>query len=120
MAKHLELGKQGEDLAAQYLKQRGYNILHRNWRFSHYEIDLIAEKDGMLHFFEVKMRSSAGFGMPEESVTAQKRKKLHRAMDEFLFQHPGFRDFRFNVLSILRDKKVSFYLIQDVHTNRSG
>ena len=58
MALHNKLGAKGEELAADYLQKLGYNILHKNWRHSHYEIDIIAEKGNKLHFIEVKIRSS--------------------------------------------------------------
>ena len=56
MAEHLEVGKEGEELAANWLQQNGYEILHRNWRHSHYEIDIIASKENILHIIEVKLR----------------------------------------------------------------
>jgi len=49
MASHNKLGKDGEDLAEAWLKEKGYEVLHRNWRHSHYEIDFIALKNKMLH-----------------------------------------------------------------------
>ena len=58
MAVHNQLGKKGEDMAEAYLLQIGYQVLHRNWRHSHYEIDIIAIKNEVLHFVEVKLRSS--------------------------------------------------------------
>ncbi|HRN47849.1 MAG TPA: YraN family protein, partial [Niabella sp.] len=57
MATHNDLGKTGEELAVQYFITRGYEILNQNWRFSHYEIDLIAKKNNKLHFIEVKTRT---------------------------------------------------------------
>jgi putative endonuclease len=70
MASHNELGKEGEVLAATWLKEHGYKILHCNWRHSHYEIDIVATKGKFLHFVEVKARKFSMFGgHPEESVT---------------------------------------------------
>ncbi len=79
MAQHNKLGQEGEQMASTYLEQQGYIILHRNWRYSHYEIDIIALKKEVLHFIEVKIRSSAKFGLPEESVTKKKFQNLLNA-----------------------------------------
>ena len=87
MAQHIDAGKQGEQLAERYLLDQNYTILHRNWRYSRYEIDIIALKNEVLHFVEVKLRSSKNYGMPEEHVSKKKFKFLTQAADEFLFQH---------------------------------
>ena len=84
MALNNQLGKQGEEIAEKYLLQHGYEILHRNWRHSHYEIDIIAKKNEVVHFVEVKLRSSKIFGFPEESVNRKKFRFLLQAADEFL------------------------------------
>ena len=116
MAQHNQLGKKGEDLAAAYLTTHGYEILHRNWRHSHYEIDIIALKGKTLHFVEVKIRSSARFGLPEENVTRKKFQSLQNAADEFLFQHPQYRHVQYDILSIstYKNQKTEFFLIEDV------
>ena len=116
MALHNQLGKTGEDLAAAYLMAHGYEILHRNWRHSHYEIDIIALKGKILHFVEVKIRSSAKFGLPEESVTKKKFQSLLNAADEFLFQHPQYRHVQYDILSIstYKNQRPEFFLIEDV------
>jgi len=74
MASHNELGKEGEELAAKWLSEHGYTILHANWRHSHYEIDIVATKGKFLHFVEVKARKASPFGYPEDSVTKKKFK----------------------------------------------
>lgn len=116
MALHNQLGKKGEEMAASYLAENGYVILHRNWRHSHYEIDVIAHKGKMLHFIEVKIRSSKRFGLPEENVTRKKFQALLNAADEFLFQHPEYRHVQYDILSItaLKEKEPEFFLIEDV------
>lgn len=116
MARHNDLGKQGEALAASYLQKRGYAILHCNWRHPPYEIDIIALKGAVLHFVEVKSRSSTTFGLPEDGVTKKKFQSLLQAADEFLFQHPQYRHVQYDILSIstFRDKAPEFFLIEDV------
>lgn len=116
MATHNQLGKHGEDLAAAFLAQRDYTILFQNWRYSHYEIDIIATKNSKLHFVEVKTRSTAQFGYPEESVTKKKFRYLQQAADEFLYRHPGHYRIQYDILSItLRaGQPPDFFLIEDV------
>jgi len=117
MALHNTLGKKGEDLAATYLADSGYQLLHRNWRYSHYEIDIIALKGAILHFIEVKMRSSKQYGFPEEAVTKKKFQSLLNAADEFLHQHPQYRHVQYDILSInqYRDQPPEYFLIEDVY-----
>lgn len=117
MARHNQLGKQGEQMAEDHLVQLGYTILHRNWRHSHYEIDIIAIKNIMLHFVEVKIRSSAVFGLPEENVTKKKFQSLLNAADEFLYLHQQYRHVQYDILSIttFSNKEPEFFLIEDVY-----
>lgn len=117
MALHNQLGKKGEQLAEEYLLQKGYEILHRNWRHSHYEIDLVAVKNNLLHFVEVKLRSSKTFGLPEQNVKKKKFKSLMHAADEFLFQHQQYRHVQFDILAIniSLNKGPEFFLIEDVY-----
>ncbi len=117
MATHNALGKRGEDLAEMYLKENGFTVLHRNWRYSHYEIDLIALKEERLHFVEVKMRSSKKFGLPEEAVTKTKFQRLLNAADEFLFQHSQYKHVQYDVLAISKYKNeaAEYFFIQDVY-----
>jgi putative endonuclease len=117
MARHNEIGKQGEALAATYLTGKGYTILHCNWRHTHYEIDVIALKNEVLHFVEVKSRSTKNFGLPEDGVTKKKFQNLLQAADEFLYQHPEYRHVQYDILSITTIKNTApeFFLIEDVY-----
>jgi putative endonuclease len=116
MAENHQLGTNGEDIAAQWLVQHGYQLLHRNWRHKQYEIDIIATKDGQLHFFEIKTRHRTKAGHPEDSVTKKKFRNLQRAADEFLSRHAEYRWIRFNVLAITieKDGAMEFFLLEDV------
>lgn len=117
MALHNQLGKQGEEIAEKYLLQHGYEILYRNWRHSHYEIDIIAKKNEIIHFVEVKLRSSKTFGFPEESVNRKKFKFLLQAADEFLFRNQQYRHVQYDILSINIEtgKEPELFLIKDVY-----
>lgn len=78
MSRNIDLGKCGENFAAEVLESQGYSILERNFRCRLGEIDLIAEKNGELCFVEVKTRNSDAFGRPSEAVTRDKQKRIKR------------------------------------------
>lgn len=116
MAVHNQFGKKGEEMAQCYFQRSGYTILHRNWRYLHYEIDLIAQKGKLLHFIEVKIRSSGKHGLPEESVTRKKLKFLLKAADEFLYQNPQYKLIQFDILAItMNNDEAEYFLIEDVY-----
>ena len=117
MAEHNLTGSQGEALAATYLTQNGYCVLHQNWRHSRWEVDIIAEKHGILHFVEVKTRRTKKFGHPEENVDKKKIQNLINAAEEYLYQQPQWKRIQFNVLAItiLKDEPVVYFLIEDVY-----
>jgi len=117
MALHNLLGKEGELLATRYLRDKGYEVLYNNWRFSRFEIDIIATKNNRLHFTEVKSRSSKKHGFPEEKVTKQKFQFLAAAADEFLYRNPQYKHIQFDILSInkLPDGTAEYFLIEDIY-----
>jgi len=117
MAQHLETGKKGEDLAAAYLKKQGFTILHNNWRHSHYEIDLIATRDTVLHFIEVKTRISLDYGLPEEGVTRKKIRNIVKAGVAYQYEYPGWKRVQYNVLSIVLNppQPPAYFFIEDVY-----
>jgi putative endonuclease len=116
MARHNDLGKEGEALALEFLRKNDFEILHCNWRYSRYEIDIIAKKQGLLHIDGSEKPTLFSRRIPEESVTKKKFNFLKKAADEFLYQHPEYKDIRFNILSItlFKDKEPEFFLIEDV------
>ena len=115
MATHNDLGKEGEALAVKWFIQHGYEILHTNWRHSHYEVDMIASRKNVLHFIEVKARRSKKFGYPEEGVGKKKIQNLMNAAEEFLHQFPEWKRIQFDILSILLKKDApEYFLIEDV------
>ena len=114
-APHILTGQQGEDAAAEYLIKHGYEIIIRNWRYRRCEVDAIASQGKMLHFFEVKTRSS-NFVLPEESVGSKKLRKMKEAAEEYLYQNPQWKMIQFNILSITiqPNGSVDFFLLEDV------
>jgi len=97
------IGRQGENLACQFLARRGYRIISRNFRGSGGEIDIVAQKDNTLYFIEVKTSASADFGYPEQRITEQKKTRLLRTAREFLKAFPQ-QDLEkvFSAVSVLR------------------
>jgi putative endonuclease len=82
-----ELGNQGEKLACGALKKKGYHIVDKNYRCRYGEIDIIARQKDCLVFIEVRSKSGASFGSPEESITARKRQKLVSTAMDYLNAH---------------------------------
>jgi putative endonuclease len=97
------LGYWGENLAAETLTERGYQILARNARTPHGELDLVARQGTITVFIEVKTRTSTAFGLPEESVTPTKQAHLLAAAQHYLQTHPDLDgDWRIDVIAIRR------------------
>ncbi len=88
MASHNDFGKWGEDVAANYMLQQGFEILARNWRHERMEVDIIATKDNTLYFVEVKTRHGETWNA-EQAITPKKRAFLWRAMMAWKLQHPS-------------------------------
>lgn len=117
MANQQVLGAAGEDLAAVWLAERGYILLHRNWRSGHCEVDIIAHLGPVLHFIEVKTRRNKKFGEPEESVDNKKIRNLLKAGEEFQYQYPQWKRVQYDVLSIslFSGKEAEYFFIADVY-----
>lgn len=105
MAGHNELGKLGEELAADYLLKNGYTILQRNWSFQKAEIDIIAQKGNVLAIVEVKTRSTLEFGLPQEFVKPAKIKLLVKAVNEYMLQNDIDAEVRFDIASVYKEGK---------------
>ena len=101
MAKHLILGQKGEDIAARYLEQHGYVILDRNWRCGHKELDLIVTKDNTVVFVEVKTRTSADYGDPQDFVNSLKIRRIVNSADAYVRFRCIDMDARFDIISIV-------------------
>ncbi len=106
MAKHNELGKQGENLAAGFLEAKGYQILDKNYRFQRAEVDLVALRldPAEVVFVEVKTRSNTTESFPEESITPQKKKQIFKVADSYLYEKQLFTvPVRFDIISVSMD-----------------
>lgn len=115
MAQHNETGRLGETIAANYLAEKGYRVLEKNWRFSRYEVDLICMDEAVLVFVEVKTRGTAFFGRPEEFVDAAKEQNMAEAAGAYMAKINHEWAVRFDVISIVLKNENDWKLehIQD-------
>lgn len=101
MDEHILVGTRGEDLAAKIMADKGYRIVARNWRYSHLEIDLIAENDDEIVFVEVKTRTQLFGGKePYEAVNNDKQRKLMRAINAYIQINNETKIPRFDIIGI--------------------
>lgn len=94
------IGDKGEGIAAEWLTEQGFQILERNWRCGRYETDIIATRDGRLHFIEVKTKRSGRYGLPEMQVDRRKLNRMIASGTEFIRLHPGWKWIRFDIIAI--------------------
>lgn len=98
-------GDIGETLATMFLKEKGYKIIKNNYKNYIGEIDIIAKKDGVLCFIEVKRRLTLAYGRPIEAVDFRKQQKIKKTAEFYLMtKHQDYADVRFDVVEILDDK----------------
>ena len=95
-----KIGDRGEQQAVQFLTERGYAILERNYRDKRSEVDIIAQTGHLLVFVEVKTRKNALFGYPEQFVDPKKIDLLHRAATAYQEQINWQDDIRFDIIAI--------------------
>jgi len=108
-------GKIGENVAADFLKQNGYEILEQNYFYNHGEIDIVAKEGNTLVFVEVKSRRTTTFGEPEESVTPKKQELLRRTAEGYVIEkNIGNMNCRFDVVSVvLKNGKAECKVLKD-------
>ncbi len=99
-------GQEGELLAVDFLLQQGFSILERNVRTREFELDIVAQKAGLLVFVEVKLRKNSSFGVPAEAVGPRKAARIRNGALVWLASHPARtpREIRFDVIAIQEDK----------------
>ncbi len=106
-------GRVGEEIAQRFLEARGYRVVEVNWHSRFGEIDIIAVKEGVMHFCEVKSRTSVAFGTPEEAVNRKKLHKIQKTIQCYLQEH-GFTPWQIDIFAIyltstLAPKKITHY-----------
>lgn len=96
------LGDRGEELAARFLEQRGWTVVHRNFRMGRKEIDLVARRGEVVAFVEVKTRGGRGYGHPLEAITWKKRREIQQVASAWIdrFGKPG-DVYRFDAVAVL-------------------
>ncbi|MBN3582570.1 YraN family protein [Algoriphagus aestuarii] len=115
MAEHNESGRLAEEMAANWLIGKGYELLAKNYRHGYAEIDLIMTYQRLLIFIEVKFRSGTGFGFAEEFVDYTKRKLILKAADQFIYENNWSSDIRFDIVGVYRNKSgdINFKHFED-------
>jgi putative endonuclease len=96
-----EKGNKAEEMAARMLEKKGYEILDRNYTHGKGEIDIIAQKDDWLVFVEVRARSNADYGFPEETISKAKANLIKRTAENYIFDNDWRDKIRFDIVAIL-------------------
>jgi len=104
MGKHNEFGKEGEQIAVDFLKKEGYIIRYLNYRYLKAEIDIIAQKENTLAIVEVRSRSSDFLQNIAESVTQKKINLLVMAANHYVIDNDLDVEVRFDIITILKNK----------------
>ncbi|MFR9620389.1 MAG: YraN family protein [Rikenellaceae bacterium] len=95
-----QIGAKGEREATKWLRGNGFLIHALNWRSGHYELDIVAERWGVLHFVEVKTRRAEGFTTPQEAMTKQKCDSMVKAARLYIAQHNIRQEMQFDLLAV--------------------
>ncbi len=103
MPNNTQKGTAGEEIAVAYLLKHGYEILDKNWRSGHLELDIVAFINKMLIVVEVKLRANDAFGKPEDFVTLKKQKRVIKAANAYIFENNIHYETRFDIISIIQN-----------------
>ena len=104
MGKHNEFGKQGEQLAVEFMVDKGYEIKYLNYRYLQAEIDIIARKGGILAIIEVKSRSSDFYENIAETVSKKKIRLMVMAADHYVLDNDLDVEVRFDIITVYKNK----------------
>ena len=105
MAQHNQLGKKGEKLAVDFLLDKGYDIVERNYRYDKAEVDIIAQKGQTLAIVEVKTRSTSDFGDPQDFLKPKQIQRIVKAVDEYVLVNNLDVEIRFDIIAIVKENK---------------
>lgn len=106
MGKHNEFGKEGEQIAVDFLIKKGYEIKHRNYRYLKSEIDIIAQIENIVAIVEVRARSNDQIIPIADTITKKKIKLLVMGADHYVTDNDLDVEVRFDVITILKNKKI--------------
>jgi putative endonuclease len=101
MSEHNELGKLGEKLAAEHLREKGYTIIKQNYVFGKSEVDIVAQINNQLVFVEVKTRQSAYLSDPEYTISMKKQRQVIKAADAYVKENDLDMESRFDVITVI-------------------
>jgi putative endonuclease len=101
MTKSKKTGTKGEDIASQYLENKGYKIISRNWQYMHRELDIVASINKTLVIVEVKTRAAGSMISPIEAVTPKKQRLIISATNVYIEKHNIDLEVRFDIISII-------------------
>lgn len=108
------IGNLGENLAKNYLIENNYKILETNFRTRIGEIDIIAKKDEIIAFIEVKSRNSSKYGKPLEAITHRKMQKIIKVAQNYIvYKNRGDNQYRFDVIEVFLNKNEKINHIED-------
>lgn len=114
MAEHNKLGNIGEELAEAHLVEKGYTILERNYTFQKAEVDIIAQIEQTLVVVEVKTRSTADFGNPQDFLKPKQIQRLVKAIDYYVIENNLDVEVRFDIVAIVKDgNKIQLEHLED-------
>jgi putative endonuclease len=99
------LGQKGEDLAADHLRKKGYNILHRNWKSGKRELDIVAENSDFIVFVEVRTRTDDFLLHPRHTVTSEKQRSMIYAAEGYIQRYNINKESRFDIVTVISDGK---------------
>lgn len=113
MSDRIKAGNEGENRAAEFLQNKGFEIVARNYRYKHAEIDLIARKENWLVFVEVKTRSSSSFGEPEAFVDLKKATKIFEGAEQYMIENNWNGNIRFDIVSVKTGTRLEIVHFED-------
>ncbi len=113
MSNKIETGNTGENLAADFLQKKGYEIVARNYRYKRAEIDLIVQQKNLLVFVEVKTRTSSSFGEPEAFVDTKKTVKIFEGAGQYIHETNWNGNIRFDIVSVKMDTNQEVVHFED-------
>ena len=106
MGKHNEFGKEGEQIAVDFLLKKGYDIKYRNYRYLKSEIDIIAQKENILAIVEVRARSNDQIISIADTITKKKINLLVMGADYYITDQNLDVEVRFDIITILKNAKI--------------
>ncbi len=102
MAERNDTGREGEELARTFLQEKGYNVLHTNWHFHHYELDIVAIDIDWLVVVEVKTRAIDHLLSPEDAVDMKKMRRTVSAADAYMRYFNLEMPVRFDIITVIK------------------